>query len=71
MREGCQNGAQLWREITQQGFCGSASLVRQFVAARRTYPPSGGTGIRDWTPKKQRSKSQADYCPSPRQCAFL
>ncbi len=30
-QEGCQNALQLWREIRQQGFAGSATVVRDFV----------------------------------------
>jgi transposase len=36
----CHNALQLWREIRQQGFTGSAGLVRQWAAPRRQGPPA-------------------------------
>ena len=44
--EGCRNAAQLWQELRQQGFPGSASRVRQWIrqhhrpASRRTATPA-------------------------------
>lgn len=71
MKEGTQNAALLWREITLKGFRGSASRVRQFVATRRTVPPSRGPGVQKWKPGRSSSRSPLGYLPSPRQCAFL
>lgn len=39
---GCQNAAQLWREIRAQGFAGSVSLVRRYLTHWRTQPGQPG-----------------------------
>lgn len=39
---GCQNAAQLWREIGAQGFAGSISLVRRYLTHWRTEPGRPG-----------------------------
>ena len=39
--EGCRNSAQLHREIRSQGYCGSESSVRHFVARWRASLPDG------------------------------
>jgi transposase len=40
--EGCQNAAQLWREIRQQGFAGSCSNLRVRLATWRSRPARCG-----------------------------
>src|ERR1700686_940678 len=37
-KAGCQNGMQLWREIRAQGYAGSASSVRPYLALLRQAP---------------------------------
>lgn len=39
-KAGCQNGMQLWREIRAQGYAGSASSVRPYLALLRQAPPA-------------------------------
>ena len=34
--EGCDNGTQLWREVREMGFAGTAKQVRRWLHARRT-----------------------------------
>lgn len=34
--EGCENGTQLWREVRELGFAGTAKQVRRWLQARRT-----------------------------------
>jgi transposase len=60
-QEGCHNGAQLWRELRQQGFTGSPTRLRQWVAQhhRRT----GKRGRRPTT--------KAPSLPSLRQVTWL
>jgi len=59
--EGCRNGAQLWREWRQQGFTGSASRFRQWLA--QYYRLTGQQG------KRQRTKAVS--LPSLRQITWL
>jgi transposase len=58
---GCRNGAQLWRELRQQGFTGSASRFRQWLA--QYYRLTGQRG------KRRRTKALS--LPSPRQISWL
>ncbi|HYQ92411.1 MAG TPA: ISL3 family transposase [Candidatus Competibacteraceae bacterium] len=57
-QEGCHNAAQLWRELTNQGFAGCASSVRQWAGRRRqraSSPSPGATAARlPWTPPSSR-----------------
>jgi transposase len=39
---GCQNAAQLWRELRAQGYAGAVRNVRQCVATWRAQPGTGG-----------------------------
>jgi transposase len=39
---GCDNAAELWRELQAQGFTGSAGTVRRYVGAWRTAPRRPG-----------------------------
>lgn len=59
--EGCHNAAQLWRELRQQGFSGSATRVRQWVRQRHR-PESGKTAM---------CGRAARPAPSPRQIAWV
>jgi transposase len=40
--DGCDNAMQLWRELQERGYLGSASHVRQFVARWREQPSRPG-----------------------------
>jgi transposase len=66
--EGCQNAAQLWREIRQQGFAGSCSNLRDRLATWRTRPARYGR-----PPSGSRSPpAPPTICPrSPRQASWL
>ena len=57
--EGCQNALQLWREVKEQGFCGGATAVRDFVRPLRQ------PGM---TPEIKRSERTI---PSPRSLAWM
>jgi len=60
--EGCHNAAQLWREISQQGYRGKRSSVKDFVAPwRRTEKP----------PVAAPSFADLSHIPSPRWAALL
>lgn len=37
-KAGCQNGLQLWRELRAQGYTGSASTVKPYIALLRQVP---------------------------------
>lgn len=56
---GCHNALQLWREIRQQGFTGSAGLVRLWAAPRRA-----------GTPAKLPPTKQTSIVPTPRQMTW-
>lgn len=58
---GCHNAAQLWREVVERGYRGSAGMIRKFVAELR---PAGTTSA---TAPGRKSCS----VPSPRQVARL
>jgi transposase len=60
---GCTNQSQLWREIAQQGFTGTRSLVGKWI--RQHYETKGPTS--DTLPR-QKSKIEV---PSPRELAWL
>jgi transposase len=58
---GCGNAAQLWREVVERGYGGSAGMIRKFVAELRP------AGTRSATAPGRKSGS----VPSPRQVARL
>lgn len=58
---GVHNARVLWEEIRAQGFTGSASLVRQFLARWRQTPGSRGP-----TPQRYAAESAAVTPPPPR-----
>src|SRR5437868_15506084 len=43
LAEGCTNQACLWREIQQQGFTGTRSLVAKWIRAHGQYTPLAPT----------------------------
>jgi len=57
--EGCQNAAQLWREIQQQGFRGQLRTIQRWTRGRRGADPTAsgvGRGTAAWpVPSKQRA----------------
>jgi hypothetical protein len=57
--EGCQNALQLWREVREQGYSGSATTVRDFVVPLRQ--PA-------MTPARKRAERAV---PSPRALCWL
>jgi transposase len=57
---GCHNSAQLWNEIIPQGFRGSASLVRHYVA-----------GFRNYCEETVKASPEPLRLPSTRRMAFL
>jgi transposase len=58
---GCDNAAQLWRELRARGFAGSAGAVRRYLGAWRTDPR--GTGRR----RRGSAAVPAPRPPSPKQ----
>jgi transposase len=78
-REGCHNAAQLWRELGAQGYPGSRSAVRQWVAGWRAPLSPGGRQTKARPPRAQAPapRSVAWWLVSPReklteeQAAFL
>lgn len=54
--EGCHNAWQLWEEICEQGFTGSAPTVRRYVASWRAEPARHGLAAR---------RGRSDEIPSP------
>jgi transposase len=65
--EGCHNAAQLWREITAQGYAGCVSVVRGYLTRWRTRLPAGPR--RTSGPKATRSPTQR--IPSPRSATWF
>jgi transposase len=60
-REGCHNGAQLWRELRARGFRGSSTRVRQWI-------------VQYYRPEKRRvrlPRSNTSLLPSPRQVTWI
>lgn len=60
---GCTNKSQLWREIKEQGFTGSNSLVRKWV--RQNYSATGQTN------EKRSTRKRKITLPSSRELAWL
>jgi len=64
-QEGCHNAAKLWRELRQQGYRGSQSMLRKHLAGWRTCLPAlgqttgslmaGGSAVRFTTPSPGRT----------------
>ena len=60
-REGCHNGAQLWRELRERGFRGSSTRLRQWI-------------VQYYRPEKRRvrpPRSNTSLLPSPRQATWV
>jgi transposase len=66
--DGCHNAAQLYREIQQQAFVGSYSLVAEYAACRRRNLPIHKK--ENWQPIGQ-AHSMKSLFYTPRQAAFL
>lgn len=69
--EGCHNGAQLWREICQQGYTGSRSMVADWVAHQRR---DDHTSLAPAPPRSPRPPSEpavTERVYSPRQLSWL
>jgi transposase len=60
-QEGCRNGAQLWRELRERGFRGSATRLRQWIA--QYYRPNSRRG--------RQQPTAAPLLPSPRQVTWI
>lgn len=63
---GVRNAYTLWREIRDQGFPGSASLVRRFLAAWRDTP-----GRRGPTPRRASTQCSPPTLPAPQPTRVL
>jgi transposase len=60
-RAGCDNGMQLWREISKQGYGGSRALVSRWVAQQRgVLTAAGSPGA-----PKRRGRPPRDHAPQP------
>ena len=61
-RAGCDNGMQLWREISQQGYGGSRALVSRWVAQQRGRfaAAADGAGV-----PKRRGRRPREQAPQP------
>jgi transposase len=57
---GCENAAQLWREICQQGYPGSTSQVHKWMQQKRTRPAAS-------TPKRYLTDDEAEFLDRQRQ----
>ena len=67
---GCENAAQLWREIRALGYSGRAPQVRRWLQERRRQPaPTGARQYRRALPQTDASGSPP--LPSPKQIAWL
>jgi transposase len=66
--EGCHNATQLWRELRQQGFTGSYSVVYNYAWQRRSALPVATSQTRSATPARGQTRLRR-Y--SPRQAAVL
>jgi transposase len=62
---GCHNGMQLWRELCERGYTGSASSVRPYIALLRQAP---GKPLSPGSPFEKRKHSSLR---SPQQIAWL
>jgi transposase len=61
-QEGCHNATQLWRELRAQGYAGSRSTVRQYVAGWRAPVSPGGRLLKGRPPRP--------WVPAPRSVAW-
>ena len=59
-QEGCRNGTQLWRELRERGFRGSATRVRHWIA--QYHRPNN---------KRGQQLTAAPLLPSPRQVTWI
>lgn len=71
LAEGCENAAELWREIAKRGYAGTKKQVNRWLQERRTTPASR-------TPSRWRKASMTyssgrapGTVPSPKQLAWL
>ena len=62
---GCHNGLQLWREITERGYGGTARMVYRFIAALRT-PPEPWTVIQREAAHLSRPRPKGGMAGGPR-----
>jgi transposase len=70
--EGCHNSAEMYRELRQRGYRGSASLVRHAVAQwRNQLPPELKRARRGPAVEKPTSERKKQIIPSARQSAWL
>jgi len=61
---GCHNGMQLWRELRERGYTGSASTVRPYIALLRQAPGQAlslGSPFENRRPVSQRSPQQITW----------
>ncbi|WP_426736566.1 transposase [Myxococcus faecalis] len=67
---GCENGRDLWRKISAQGFRGTSRQVHRWLQERRTFRPRSGArgypGGNWWS-----TGTRPDALPSPKQSAWL
>jgi transposase len=66
--EGCHNAAQLWRQLRERGFTGSAGIVRRYVAGLRAQLPLSLRRARGPRPADPAPRFRV---PSPQRMAWL
>jgi transposase len=74
--EGCHNSAQLWRELCQQGYCRSRTLVYEYIARLRYGLPTSPSSIGacSWPARSSKTslapgKRRRPLCPLSRPVA--
>jgi transposase len=69
--EGCHNGAQLWRELCQQGYTGSRTLVADWVAQQRWRDHAQLAPAPPLPPRPPSQPAVPKLVHSPRQLSWL